>query len=133
MRARFAPLRRLGAILFGVLMMHTSWMAATASCDGPALHQGATAQAAHASHTAEANAHAHHHAPPADLPAPHHDHDDASRTSCPMAMACTLSVVAAALPTVDVVTVALATALPTFVADAPHWALVAPEPPPPRG
>lgn len=129
MRVRFAFVRRLGAVLCGVLMMHTSWMAATASCERTVRPAGVSPAEAPAS-----DAHAHHHAqeqaPSTEMPAPHHHTPSAS---CPMAMACSMTVITSELPTIEVVTVGHVTTLPTLVADAPHWALVAPEPPPPRG
>jgi hypothetical protein len=139
MQRRAAFFRRLGAILCTVLMMHTSWMAATASCEQPTYGVGGSAHvlpnaevsapmSAHANGPAPAH---HHHAPaaPSTPPTSHHD----APASCPMAMACTLSVMTAEVPTIEVHTVAQTSAMPTSVADAPHWALVAPEPPPPRG
>ncbi|MBY0490401.1 MAG: hypothetical protein K2R93_11215 [Gemmatimonadaceae bacterium] len=114
-------------------MMHTSWMAASASCERTVQPAGVSL-----ADVPVPDAHAHHHAPQqtyeqarsTETPAPQHHTPSAS---CPMAMACSMNVITSALPTIEVVTVGHATTLPTFVADAPHWALVAPEPPPPRG
>ena len=133
MRARTRLFRRLVAILCGVLMVHTSWMAATASCERHP--QDAEYATAVVSATTTASAHGHHHAEPvAQLPAPvaPASHHNATSWNCPMAMACTLSVMTADVPVVTTRTVAIGTTLPTHVAGAPRGTVTTPEPPPPR-
>jgi hypothetical protein len=101
-------LRRSGALLLGVLLLHTSWLAASAACE-----RSVTAAAPVA---AAPSSHAHH--APADSRAPHHG---PTTVTCPTVV-----------PTVTVPQVAIDATLAQHNERMPRSSRVAPEPPPPR-
>lgn len=112
-------LRRSGALLLGVLLLHTSWLAASAACER-SVTAAAPVAAAPSSHS--------HHAP-ADSRAPHHG---PTTVTCPMAMACVLAAITTVVPTVTVPQVAIDATLAQHNERMPRSSRVAPEPPPPR-
>jgi hypothetical protein len=137
-------LRRSGALLFGALLVHTTWLASTGVCDTMAAGIASVAgQYDGAKTSAPHHAHQHQHVPGssggssarADLladattGAPH----EVPTVACPMAMACAVSAIVASVPTIASQTV-VAPASPSHAAQSmPLSARRAPEPPPPRG
>lgn len=121
--------RRAGALLIGVLLLHTSWLASSSACE---LRGGADLSvAATAPHATDP--HAHHHTVPSPLPAdPTTPLHDSSSAMCPMAMACALSAVTTDVPSVTVPVVIVGEQSPQSGETRRGATRLAPEPPPPR-
>lgn len=124
MRVRLHPFRRLGAILLGVLILHTSWIASVSACEmSNVAAQSESATPAHE------HAHAHHQSAAPEVPASHHE---SASVICPMAMACTQNAMTTVVPTVTTRTVPVVSSVPDLIARSPRTVRVAPDTPPPR-
>jgi hypothetical protein len=132
--------RRAASLVLGVHLLQVLLLAASAVCE-----RGATANAMPATTRLAAGALVGHHArshqhgghgtavttpAPESLPPQHHA--PTSDGACPMAMACTVTAMAAELPTIESRVVRVAAELVPHVAEAPASLHHAPEPPPPR-
>jgi hypothetical protein len=142
-------LRRAASLLLGVQLLQVILLAASAVCDPAVLARVApgvevTSPAAPAV-APQASGPVHHHAEhalhgeqslgtqngslPQEPSAPPH-HDPAA--TCPMAMACTVTAVIAAVPTIDTATVIVPALALSYDPEAPASVRPAPETPPPR-
>jgi len=132
--------RRATSLVLGVHLLQVLLLAASAVCE-----RGATANALPATTQMAAGGPVGHHATshqhnghgtavttsaPESPPAPHHA--PTSDGACPMAMACTVTAMAATLPTIESPVVRVAAEIVPHVAEAPASLHHAPEPPPPR-
>lgn len=139
-------LRRAAAFLLGVHLLQVVLLAASAVCERGMTSgtvEAITGQVAAAMPAHDHAAHGHGHgahpsgvttAVPAATPesAPAHHHAPESDGECPMAMACTVTAVAAELPTLETPVVLVTADVVPHVAQVPASLHHAPEPPPPR-
>lgn len=131
-------LRRAASLLLGVHLLQVILLAASAVCDPVATAVSMDA----AQSVAVAPAHAHHgHGLVATGVAPAADeglqqtapaHHKSQNSSCPMAMACTVTAVMAPVPSIASSVVQVPTLPVVHTASAPLSMRGAPEPPPPR-
>lgn len=137
-------LRRAAALLLGVHLLQVVLLAASAVCERGMTSgtvKAITGQVAAAMPDHDHSVHQHGAHPsgvttavPAATPesAPAHHHAPQSDGECPMAMACTVTAVAAELPTLETPVVLVTAEVVPHVAQVPASLHLAPEPPPPR-